>query len=350
MKTRTNTMTRTAILVTGFLLLTACATSPRAPEGPIDARVALTALQSNPQLATRAPVELKEAEAAVKAAEMTDRNSEQYRHRLLMAGQKVEIARARAQSRQYEDERAALSQQSENARLEARTLEADRARRDAQYAREDASTARAAADSARAAAATARDDVTASQAEAAASRAEAARTRDEAAASQAQVAASRAEAARARDEAAASQAEVAAARAQSLELQRQIAELNARETDRGLVVTLGDVLFATGQSNLTGAAGPNLNKLAAFLDEYRDRTVLIEGHTDSVGSSDSNQLLSQRRAESVRTYLVGQGVAANRLTTSGLGQGSPVANNDTATGRQQNRRVEVIISNVARAN
>ncbi|MFU8831058.1 MAG: OmpA family protein [Wenzhouxiangella sp.] len=336
MKTRTNTMTRTAILVTGFLLLTACATSPRAPEGPIDARVALTALQSNSQLATRAPVELKEAEAAVKAAEMTDRSSEQYRHRLLMADQKVEIARARAQSRQYEDERTALSRQSERARLEARTLEADRARRDAQYAREDASSARtaaessrAAADSARADAATARDDVTASQAE---------------------VAASRTEAARARNEAAASQAEVAAARAQSLELQRQIAELNARETDRGLVVTLGDVLFATGQSNLTGAAGPNLNKLAAFLDEYRDRTVLIEGHTDSVGSADSNQLLSQRRAESVRTYLVGQGVAANRLTSSGLGQGSPVATNNTATGRQQNRRVEVIISNVARAN
>ncbi len=306
MKTSTNTLIRTTILTTAFLLLTACATSPRAPEGPIEARVALTALQSNPQLATRAPVEMREAEAATRMAEMTDHNSEHYRHRLLIAEQRVEIARARAQGRQYEDERKALSEQSERARLDARTLEADRARREAQYARDEASSARTVADSARA------------------------------------------EAARARDEAAASRAEVAASRAEREELQRQIAELNARETDRGLVVTLGDLLFATGRSDLTGAAGPNLNKLAAFLEEYKDRTVLIEGHTDSVGSPESNQLLSQRRAESVQTYLVNQGVAKSRLSTSGLGQGSPVASNETATGRQQNRRVEIIISNVPR--
>jgi outer membrane protein OmpA-like peptidoglycan-associated protein len=201
---------------------------------------------------------------------------------VLLADQKVEIARARAQSRQYEDQRNALSEQSERARLDARTLEADRARSDAAVARADAASARD---------------------------------------------------------------EVAASRATRMDLQRQIAELNARETDRGLVVTLGDLLFATGKSNLTGGSGPNLDKLAAFLGEYPDRTVLIEGHTDSVGSEESNQLLSQRRAESVRSYLVNRGVSANRLTTAGLGQGSPVASNDTATGRQQNRRVEVIISN-----
>ncbi|MFU8822592.1 MAG: OmpA family protein, partial [Gammaproteobacteria bacterium] len=91
----------------------------------------------------------------------------------------------------------------------------------------------------------------------------------------------------------------------------------------------------------------NLDKLAAFLGEYPDRTVLIEGHTDSVGSEESNQFLSQRRAESVRSYLVNRGVQAHRITTAGLGEGSPVASNDTATGRQQNRRVEVIISNTA---
>jgi outer membrane protein OmpA-like peptidoglycan-associated protein len=300
MRTHTTTLTRTAVLVAGFFLLSACATAPKAPDAPIDARVKLTALQSNPLLATRAPVEMKNAEAAVKAAEVARHDdSELSRHLLLMADQKVEIARARAQSRQYEDQRKALSEQSERARLDARTLEADRARRDAQFARDDAQSARAAADSARADAASARD-------------------------------------------------EVAAARAEGLELQRQIAELNARETDRGLVVTLGDLLFATGKSDLTGAARPNLNKLAAFLQEYEDRTVLIEGHTDSVGSEESNHFLSQRRAESVKSYLVGQGVAANRLSTAGLGQGSPVASNDTATGRQQNRRVEVIISNVAR--
>lgn len=276
------TSNRTVLLVAGFFLLSACASAPKAPEVPLDARVKLTALQSNPELATRAPVEMKAAEAAVKAAEVPRPDGEYATHLVLLADQKVEIARARAQSRQYQDERRALSEQSERARLEARTQEADRAHRDATSARADA--------------ASARDEVAASQ-------------------------------------------------AARLDLERQIAELNARETDRGLVVTLGDVLFATGKSDLTGGAGPNLDKLAAFLGEYGDRTVLIEGHTDNVGSDQSNQLLSQRRAESVRSYLVNRGVQANRVTTAGLGEGSPVASNDTTTGRQQNRRVEVIISN-----
>lgn len=286
------TSTRTAFLIAGFFLLSACATTPEPPEAPLDARVKLTALQSNPQLATRAPVEINAAEAAVKAAEAPRPDDEYATHLILLADQKVEIARARAQARQYEDQRQALAKASERARLEARTLEADRARRDAQSARADAEFARA-------------------------------------------------DAASARDE-------IAAARATRLELQRQIEELNARETDRGLVVTLGDLLFATGKSDLTGGAGPNLNKLAAFLGEYPDRTVLIEGHTDSVGSRESNHFLSQRRAESVKSYLVSRGVPANRLSTAGLGQDSPVASNDTATGRQQNRRVEVIISNASK--
>lgn len=276
------TSTRTALFVAGFLVLSACVTAPKAPEAPLDSRVKLTALQSDPQLATRAPVEMKAAEAAVKAAEAPRADGDYATHLVLLADQKVEIARARAQSRLYEDQRNALSEQSERARLDARTLEADRARRDATAARADA--------------ASARDEVAASQ-------------------------------------------------AVRMDLQRQIAELNARETDRGLVVTLGDLLFATGKSDLTGGAGPNLDKLAAFLGEYPDRTVLIEGHTDSVGSQESNYFLSQRRAESVRSYLVSRGVQASRLTTAGLGQDSPVASNDTATGRQQNRRVEVIISN-----
>lgn len=276
------TSTRIALLLAGFFVLSACATAPKAPEAPLDSRVKLTAIQSNPQLATRAPVEMKAAEAAVKAAEVPRPAGDQATHLVLLADQKVEIARARAQSRLYEDQRNALSEQSERARLEARTLEADRARADATAARADAASARD---------------------------------------------------------------EVAASRATRIDLQRQIAELNARETDRGLVVTLGDLLFATGKSDLTGGAGPNLDKLAAFLGEYADRTVLIEGHTDSVGSQESNYFLSQRRAESVRSYLVSRGVQASRLTTAGLGQGSPVASNDTATGRQQNRRVEVIISN-----
>jgi outer membrane protein OmpA-like peptidoglycan-associated protein len=93
----------------------------------------------------------------------------------------------------------------------------------------------------------------------------------------------------------------------------------------------------------------NLSKLAMFLDEYPDRSVLIEGHTDDVGSDESNFNLSQRRANSVRSYLVEQGIESSRLSTTGLGEGSPVAGNDSSTGRQQNRRVEVIISNATTA-
>jgi outer membrane protein OmpA-like peptidoglycan-associated protein len=132
---------------------------------------------------------------------------------------------------------------------------------------------------------------------------------------------------------------------QAAELQRQIDVLQAKPTDRGLIVTLGDVLFDTGKASLKAGATSNLNKLVAFLNEYSDRTVLIEGYTDSVGSEDYNQGLSERRADSVKSYLAGQGIGSIRLSASGKGESDPVASNDSAAGRQQNRRVEVIISN-----
>jgi outer membrane protein OmpA-like peptidoglycan-associated protein len=128
-------------------------------------------------------------------------------------------------------------------------------------------------------------------------------------------------------------------------LQRQIDELQARPTDRGLVVTLGDVLFTSGQADLKAGAAGNLDKLITFLNEYPNRTVMIEGYTDSVGSEDYNQRLSQRRADSVKTYLVAQGIRSIRLAASGKGEDAPVAGNESADGRQQNRRVEVIINN-----
>jgi len=276
-----------------FVVLAACATPLTAPEGADTARNQLTELQSDSRLASLAPVEIKEAETAVNAAEVPREDEAYAKHLVLIADHKVGIAKARAQSRLYEDERRALSEQSELARLDSRTREADRARIDAQSARADAASARSDADAER--------------------------------------------------------AKSAAATLEAEDLQRQISELNARETDRGLVVTLGDLLFETGKSDLKGGAAGNLNKLAAFLNEYPDRTVLIEGHTDDVGSNESNFNLSQRRANSVQSYLVGEGVEAIRLSTSGLGEGSPVAGNDTATGRQQNRRVEVIISNATTA-
>ncbi len=113
------------------------------------------------------------------------------------------------------------------------------------------------------------------------------------------------------------------------------------------MLTLGDVLFASGRAELNPGTANNLNQLVTFLGKYPSRTVIIEGHTDSVGDDNYNQGLSQRRADSVRSYLVRHGVDAARITAMGAGESTPVAGNESATGRQQNRRVEVIISNPA---
>ncbi len=258
-------------------LLTACATAPTPPEGSAEVRSKLSQLQSDPQLATRAPVAIKDAEQAVIAAEQPQEDLSVGQHLVYLADRKVDIAAARAESRLLEDQRKSLSEAREGARLDSRTREADSARMDADRARLDTQ----------------------------------------------------------------------AAYAQSEELQRQIDELNAKATERGLVVTLGDLLFSTGKSELKSSAGAHLSKLAGFLNKYPDRNVVIEGHTDSVGSDSSNFSLSQRRAESVKGYLLGQGISSVRIETSGKGEDIPVASNDSASGRQQNRRVEVIIVNTS---
>lgn len=146
-------------------------------------------------------------------------------------------------------------------------------------------------------------------------------------------------------EASAAKADAAAARAQAEMLRRQISELNAKQTDRGLVVTLGDVLFSTGKADLKSGATANLTKLVAFLKQYPERAVTIEGHTDSTGSDEINQKLSEHRADSVKTFLTSNGIEGSRINTVGKGKAEPVADNKTASGRQQNRRVEIIIAN-----
>jgi len=128
-------------------------------------------------------------------------------------------------------------------------------------------------------------------------------------------------------------------------LQQQIDDLQAKETERGLVLTLGDVLFTTGTADLNIGTDTHLSKLAGFLSMHPDRAAQIEGYTDSVGSEEYNQVLSQRRADAVKGYLVHQGIGAERLTATGKGESSPVGDNSSASGRQQNRRVEVIIAN-----
>jgi outer membrane protein OmpA-like peptidoglycan-associated protein len=139
-----------------------------------------------------------------------------------------------------------------------------------------------------------------------------------------------------------SQAE--AAQAQLASAQQQLADLQAKKTDRGVVVTLGDVLFDTGQATLKPGANLALNRLATFLNANPQTRIIIEGHTDSRGSEEYNEVLSERRARAVATELMSRGISADQLQTLGRGKGYPVASNDTPEGRQQNRRVEIVFS------
>jgi len=135
------------------------------------------------------------------------------------------------------------------------------------------------------------------------------------------------------------------AKAEIDELLSQLSDLKARQTERGIVLTMGDVLFAFDKATLSPHAFRNVEKLAVFLQKHQNRNVLIEGHTDNVGSDAYNLDLSQRRAEAVKNALVDKGVGAQRVATKGYGEKYPVVSNNTSDGRQQNRRVEVIILN-----
>ena len=132
---------------------------------------------------------------------------------------------------------------------------------------------------------------------------------------------------------------------QAAQLQAEVEQLKAKQTDRGLVLTLGDVLFDTGRSTLNPGAAMKLDRLAAFLNDHPDRRVQIEGFTDSVGGDAYNQDLSERRAEAVKAALTMRGIDSSRIATEGYGKAFPVASNSDSGGRQLNRRVEVVIGN-----
>ncbi len=243
------------------LLLAACAADAVKDPGASRARAALTELESDSSLASRAPVAIHDAETAVQEAEQPQTDAALSAHLVYIADRRVQIARAQAQTKFDEDQRQALSDQNGKIQLDARTHEAD------------------------------------------------------------------------------------AAKLKNDALQAQLTALQAKPTDRGMVLTLGDVLFSSGRSDLKAGSVANLDRLVSFLGDAPDRKVRIEGHTDDRGGQGMNQALSQRRADSVALYLTGRGVASNRVTSVGEGYDSPVADNATEAGRQANRRVEVIIQN-----
>jgi outer membrane protein OmpA-like peptidoglycan-associated protein len=133
-------------------------------------------------------------------------------------------------------------------------------------------------------------------------------------------------------------------RATIAQQEQQLKELNAKKTDRGMVITLGDVLFRTGKAQLESGGMHNVQKLADFLKQSPKTKVMIEGHTDSVGSESSNLVLSDRRASAVKMALTDKGISSDRISTHGYGEAYPIAGNHSAAERQLNRRVEVILS------
>jgi outer membrane protein OmpA-like peptidoglycan-associated protein len=171
--------------------------------------------------------------------------------------------------------------------------------------------------------------------------AEAAAARQQAAAA-AQQAALQAKEQAARDEAARAQAQTAALRAQLLKQLNDV--LQTTDTPRGLVVNMADVLFETNRYALSSDAQLKLAKLSGIIQAHPGLNLAIEGYTDNTGTPDYNLNLSQQRADAVRTFLISQGLSADTITSKGLGQADPVADNSTAAGRKQNRRVEIIVS------
>ena len=156
-----------------------------------------------------------------------------------------------------------------------------------------------------------------------------------------------ADALRAKEEAA--KAEAARARKTAEELRAQLLDqfnrvLETRDTSRGLVVNMADVLFDTGKYNLRTAAREKLAKLSGIVVAHPGLNLAVEGHTDSTGSDELNQKLSEQRAVTVRSYLIEQGLSEAGVTAQGFGKTMPIADNSTAAGRQQNRRVEIIVS------
>lgn len=297
---------RLVLIPLAAAVLAACASTPVNNRALDEARALYQQAAGDATVARSAPLELRRAQEALQQAESAAKTGDDLtavdhyaylaRQRAAVAMQAGEIAKADeavARSRAQRDaiiirarERDA---QDSRAQAQTKTAEAERAQQEAERARIETEAARKLAEQ-RLAAATAAD-------------------------------------------------------ASNAKLKAQLAELQAQPTDRGMVLTLGDVLFDSGRAELKSGAMRTIDQLVTFLKDNPERTVNVEGYTDSVGSDNFNLDLSQRRADAVRTALISRDVEGARITARGYGESSPVASNDTAEGRQRNRRIEIVISN-----
>ncbi|BBE50713.1 Outer membrane porin F [Ferriphaselus amnicola] len=272
-------------------ILSACASTPTVNPVLADAHSSYDRARTNAQVTSLATAELNEAASSLNKADAAANKggaTTEVNHWAYVSKQQVGIAQETAKRKMAEQAVNNAGEKRNEVRLDARTAEADAAKRQV---------------------AIAQGTVDQQTAELAAAGANAERDR----------------------------AVIAAQ-------EQQLKELNAKKTERGLVITLSDVLFRTDKSQLEPGGVRNVQKLAAFLNKYPQRKVLIEGHTDSKGSDSHNQGLSERRADAVRVSLIDSGVGSERIATKGYGEAYPVASNGTASSRQLNRRVEIILS------
>ena len=333
--TQTTPYTRKSSLILAVLaatVISACASN--APNASLEsARAVVSQTADNPEVVRRAPLELKAARDTIDKADSVwrnDRDEGEVNHLSYLAKQRAEVARNLARSRQVDEDVKDANSAGDKLRLEARTREAEKARLDAIAAQNQTQTAQAQARQAQIDAANAQQNAAAATRMAAADRAQSIAAQEAAATE------------RLRAEQAAGTANAAQERVRQLEA--QLRDIEGKQTERGLLVTLGDVLFAFNKSELTPQAGPRLDKLASFLKQFPQRKLLVEGYTDAVGTDAYNMELSERRAEAIREALVARGVGTTRVVTKGYGKAYPVADNASVDGRAVNRRVEVVIA------
>jgi outer membrane protein OmpA-like peptidoglycan-associated protein len=310
------------IPIVAAAFLAACASAPQRNDQLEQARAQVQTLSQDPlatQAASReleaARSELGQAEAAFEKREPVDRVN----HLAYLATRHAEIGQARIAEARAREQIAQGEAERNRVLLEARTREAERATQQAQSAQATAQMQTQAAEAAR----------------------------QEALLARTQAETSRTDAETARTEAEMARTDAATARANAETMAQQLAALQAEETKRGMVMTLSDVLFDTGAATLKPGADLALNRLADFLKQNEETRIIIEGHTDSRGADSYNEDLSQRRGRAVSDGLMARGVTSERIEVIGRGEAYPVANNETAEGRQQNRRVEIIFSDEA---
>jgi len=293
-----------AALLGTSMLLGGCASAPKTNATLIMARDTVAQAQSNPNVTKYAPVELDKArkllmnaEGAAKAKGADDPGASHYAY---LATQTARVAEQRAMEQVATARVKAAEGERQQILLSARESDADRAIALARM-------------------------------------------------SQSQAEAARSQALAAQGEAQAAQLQLSQAQAESQRLTTELEDLKASQTSRGIVLTLGDVLFDTGRSELKPGAQRSIDQISQFLTQHPERRVQIEGFTDSQGTNEYNQVLSQRRADAVASAIIRRGVEADRVRALGYGEEFPVAGNDNAGSRQLNRRVEIIVSNDANA-